>query len=250
MKKKKKVTKKQTKRQVQNKRNNKRKPKKRFRIKFGRVFLALLILFLIIYLVSNLCKFPIKNIYISGNNNLTDQEVIDLAKLNNYPPLFKYTSREMEKRLEKNIYVKNAKVTKRKFREVYIKIEENKILFYNKSKKKTILSNNLEVKEELKGPILVNYVPDKIYKKLVTNMDLVDNNILNRISEIKYDPSNVDEERFLFTMTDGNYAYITLEKLENINNYVEISLEIINKFGKKDGILNLDAGEYFEIFED
>ena len=51
-------------------------------------------------------------------------------------------------------------------------------------------------------------------------------------------------------MSDGNYVYITLDKLKSINNYVKIILEIINKFGKKNGTLNLDAGEYFEIFKD
>ena len=81
-------------------------------------------------------------------------------------------------------------------------------------------------------------------------MKEVDRDIINRISEIKYDPSKVDKERFIFTMSDGNYVYITLDKLKSINNYVKISLEIINKFGKKNGTLNLDAGEYFEIFKD
>jgi cell division protein FtsQ len=228
----------------------KKKKQKRIKIKFGRIFLALLIVFLIFYLISNLCKFPIKNIFISGNESLTDQEIIDIASLSNYPSIFKYTNNEIEKKLEKNIYIKKAKVKKKKLKEVYIEIEENKILFYNKSSKKTILSNGITTDKELSGPILINYVPDKIYKKLIQNMDLIDNDILNRISEIKYDPSNVDEERFLFTMNDGNYVYITLEKIETINSYVEISLEIINKFGKKNGVLNLDAGEYFEIIND
>lgn len=228
----------------------KKKKQKRIKIKFGRIFLALLIVFLIFYLISNLCKFPIKNIFISGNESLTDQEIIDIASLSNYPSIFKYTNNEIEKKLEKNIYIKKAKVKKKKLKEVYIEIEENKILFYNKSSKKMILSNGITTDKELSGPILINYVPDKIYKKLIQNMDLIDNDILNRISEIKYDPSNVDEERFLFTMNDGNYVYITLEKIETINSYVEISLEIINKFGKKNGVLNLDAGEYFEIIND
>ena len=72
-------------------------------------------------------------------------------------------------------------------------------------------------------------------------MALVNVDIIQRISEIKYDPSNVDEERFLFSMNDGNYVYITLSKITNINNYLEIS----NTLGEKNGILYLDYGNYF-----
>lgn len=232
------------------KKKKKQVKKKRVKIRFGRIFILLLIITLIVFILKTFCKFPIKNFYIKGNVNLKDQEIIDLSKLNDYPSIFKYTSKEIEKNIEKSDYIKNATVKKKKLKEIHIEIEENIVLFYNSNTKKTVLLNEKEVEKELNGPILINYVPDKIYKKLIEKIVLVDSSIINRISEIKYDPSNVDEERFLFTMNDGNYVYITLEKLENINNYTKISLEIINKFGKKNGILNLDAGEYFEIFDD
>ena len=224
--------------------------KKRRKLKLGRILIALIILVLIVYLIKILCRFPIKNIYIEGNNNLKDQEIIDLAKIENYPSIFKYSSNQIEKNIKKSVFIKKVKVKKKKLKEVYIKVEENNILFYNSTNKKTVLNNGKEVDKELNGPILINYVPDKVYNKLIEQMRLVKLDIIDRISEIKYDPSNVDEERFLLTMNDGNFVYITLEKLENINNYVKISLEIINKFGHKNGILNLDAGEYFEIFKE
>ena len=200
--------------------------------------------------LGSICKFPIKNIFIEGNTYISDQKIIDIAKIENYPSIFKYRNSEIEKRLEKNEYIKKATVKTRKLKEIYIKIEENTVLFYNSKTKKTILLDGREIDKELGGPILINYVPNKVYEKLVNQMKLIDSNIVKRISEIKYDPSNVDEERFLLTMNDGNYVYVTLEKLEDINNYVKINLEIINKFGNKKGILNLDAGEYFEIFKD
>ena len=231
---------------------NKKKKKntKRRKLKIGRILIALTILVLFVYLIKLICRFPIKNIFIEGNNYLKDQEIIDLAKLQDYPSIFKYSNRQIEKNIKKSDFVKKVKVKKKKLKEVYIKIEENNILFYNSTNKKTILNNGEEIEKEYNGPILINYVPDKVYSKLIEQMRLVNIDIINRISEIKYDPSNVDEERFLFTMNDGNFVYITLEKLENINNYVKISLEIINKFGHKNGVLNLDAGEYFEIFND
>lgn len=226
------------------------KKTKRRKLRLGRILIALIILVLFVYLIKLVCRFPIKNIFVEGNNYLTDQEIIDLAKIQDYPSIFKYSSNRIEKNVKKSVFIKKVKVTKKHLKEVYIKVEENNILFYNSTNKKTVLNNGKEVDKELNGPILINYVPDKVYKKLIEQMRLVKIDIINRISEIKYDPSNVDEERFLLTMNDGNFVYITLEKLENINNYVKISLEIINKFGHKNGILNLDAGEYFEIFNE
>ena len=76
-------------------------------------------------------------------------------------------------------------------------------------------------------------------------MQLIDRTIINRVSEIKYDPNSVDEERFLFTMNDGNYVYLTLTSFKKINNYVDI----LKNFENQKGILYLDSGEYFQVLE-
>jgi hypothetical protein len=46
-------------------------------------------------------------------------------------------------------------------------------------------------------------------------------------------------------MNDGNYVYITLTKIKSINEYIKILSTLENK----KGILYLDSGNYFEIFE-
>ena len=91
----------------------------------------------------------------------------------------------------------------------------------------------------------MNYITDTIYNEFLDKMSQIDFSILKRISEIKYDPNSVDEERFLFTMNDGNYVYLTLIHLEKINNYVDI----LKNFENKKGILYLDSGEYFKVME-
>ena len=118
-------------------------------------------------------------------------------------------------------------------------------LFYDSDKKKTILLNKKKTTEKLNAPLLINYVPDTIYNLFLEKMSSLDYDTIKRISEIKYDPNEVDEERFLLTMSDGNYVYLTLEKFEVIDNYVDI----IKTFNNKKGILYLDSGEYFKIME-
>ena len=48
-------------------------------------------------------------------------------------------------------------------------------------------------------------------------------------------------------MSDGNYVYLTINKFENINAYIEIIKQ--KQFENKKGILYLDAGNSFEIIE-
>ena len=76
-------------------------------------------------------------------------------------------------------------------------------------------------------------------------MNDLDTDIIRRISEIKYDPNDVDPNRFLFTMDDGNYVYLTANQLSSLNSYVTI----VSQFEGKKGILYLDSGEYFQIME-
>lgn len=220
------------------------KKTKKVKVRYGRIFLFLIILSLVIYAVVTYIQIPIKNIFVSGNNTLSDQEIIDLAGISNYPSILSFTNNSLENKLEKNIYIKNAEV-KKEFRKIYIEIEENYPLFYNQVTKKTIMYNFKETNDVINAPILINSVIDKTYDLFKDKMKLIDRDIIDRISEIKYDPNSVDEERFLFTMSDGNYVYITLEKIESINNYVDI----IKTFENKKGILYLDSGEYFEIFK-
>ena len=143
----------------------------------------------------------------------------------------------------KNVYIKKAKVIRPSLTKVVIEVEENLPLFYYLPKDKTILTDESEVDDNFPVPTVINYVPDKIYSKLLKAISEVDYNIVKRISEIMYDPNEVDEGRFYLTMNDGNGVYLTLNKFTRIDNY----LDIIKEFDNKKGILYLDSGEYFEV---
>lgn len=219
------------------------KKEKKVRIRYGRLTIFLVVLFLILYLFFTYVKIPIKNIYVKGNVNLSDQEIIDISGLRDYPSVLSFTNYQVTKKLKKNILIKGAKV-KKNFRKIYIEIDENYGLFFNSETGKTIMYDG-RTSDIRDVPTLVNHVTEDTYKLFIEKMKLLDRSVIDRISEIKYDPNEVDEERFLFYMNDGNYVYITLEKIKTLNNYVDI----IKTFENKKGILYLDSGEYFEMFE-
>ncbi len=210
---------------------------------FVKLLLVLLIMYIIGYFGYRVAISRITNIYIKNNNILTDQEVIDASGLRNYPSFILTTNYSIKNKLLKNNLIKKVKVRKGLWGKVYIDIEEYKPLFIYEDK--VILDNKNEVDLDISLPILVNKVDDEILDKLISKYESVNDEIKLMISEIRYDPNDIDKERFLFTMSDGNYVYITLYKLSSIDEY----LKITSTLKDKKGILYLDSGNYFEVFK-
>ncbi len=220
--------------------------KKKRRLNYRKILLLIIFLGLLYITYNILISLKITNIYIMNNNYLSDQEIIEIAKISNYPSTFKNSSIIIKKRLTNNQYILDAKVYKKWFKKVYIKVKENNPLFYNQNISKTILNDKKATDKLYDVPTLLNIVPDEQYERLITEMRKINFDIITRISEIKYDPNFVDSDRFLLYMDDGNYVYLTLNKFDSINSYLEI---IKNVEGKK-GILYLDYGNNFTVIEE
>ena len=220
-----------------------RKHKKKRKLKLSRVFLVLFILAIIgglIYLASNI---RVRGFYISGNTYYTDNEILEMTKLNEYPSFIFTTSRSVTKNVKKYPLIKSIDISRTLNGMFNVTVIENKILFYDNISKKSVLEDNTKADVYYENsPVLINEIKDtKIYDKFIKNIKKLNEDIIKNISEIKYDPNDIDKERFLFSMNDGNYVYVTLSKISNINNYLEIS----NTLGEKNGVLYLDYGNYF-----
>ena len=219
-----------------------RKKKKR-KLKIFRVFIVLVFLAVIGYGIYLLSQVPVIGYYIVGNNYYTDEEIIKLTGLDKYPSYLLTNTMTINNKIKKDNLIEKIEI-KHKINGMFeVIVHENKIMFYNEIKRKSILNTKKEVDyvdEDI--PVLINEISDKkIYEKFILKMGKLNDDIMKNISEIKYDPNDLDKERFLFSMNDGNYVYVTLTKISNINNYLEIS----NTLGEKNGILYLDYGNYF-----
>lgn len=211
-------------------------------------FIKFCLIILILFGISTLVYYGIgpniKNIYVLNNNYLSDQEIIDLAGLNTYPNFYTTSSSSIKKKLKSNTLIKDVKIKKRLFNKIYIYVDEYEVLFYNQNTSKYVLENKKEVLlDGIVVPTLINYVPDTKYNTFINKYILLDDKVKQKISEIKYDPNTIDEDRFFLYMNDGNYVYITLTKMELLNKYNEA----ITKVEGKKGTLYLDSGNYFEI---
>lgn len=214
--------------------------KKKINIK--KIILTLIILLGLCFFAAYILNKPLTNIYISGNNILSDKEIIEISELTDYPPFIDMYFSNIEEKLLKNPYIKKTNI-KKKFTKIYIDVEEYKpIAIYNN---KLLLSSKKKVDNNYR----IDYVPyltnniDNIYDKFVDSFNKIDNEILLKISHIEYAPNEVDKERFILYMVDSNYVYVTLNKITKINKYNSI----INELDNKKGIIYLDSGDYIEI---
>lgn len=224
-----------------------KKVKKKIRIRILPIIIIIFILTLLFGSVYLLSLIPIKNIYISGNNYLKDQEIIELAKIENYPSFLKTRTKDMKKNIKKSPYIKSVTINKKILGIVEIQIEEYNILFRKEENNKIVLEDKEELidNEKYQVPILLNYIPDTKYDSFIKGMNQVTPSIKNQISEIRYYPNTQDEDRFLLYMNDGNYVYLTLTKFKQVNYYEDV----LEKLDGKKGILYLDSGNHFKIME-
>ena len=215
------------------------------KLKTKKIIITFLILLLIILLGVDITRLPVKNIYITGNELLNDKTIISLAKLTDYPPYINTYFTNIKSQILKNEYIKNVNIKRTLSRKLYIEIEEYKPIFIYKDK--LVLSSGKIVDNTYN----IDYIPyvtnniDDIYDKFITKFNKIEKDVILKISHIEYKPNEVDKERFLLYMTDSNYVYITLSKIDKINKYNSIVQELDNQ----KGIIYLDSGDYVEIKE-
>ena len=223
---------------MKKKKKNKKRKLRVFRV--IKTFFVLCIVLLVIYLITLI---PTRGYYVTNNNYYSDDEILDILKLNNKSSFLLTSQSSINSKVKKNEILKKVKLHKKLYLEFELEVLENKIMFYDLKNNKSVLEDGTKVNIKNKNYIvLTNEIKDKnIYKKLAKKMLKIDDDILDIISEIKYDPNEVDNERFLFSMNDGNYVYITLSKIKKINSYEKI----VESIKDQKGILYLDYGNYF-----
>ena len=218
--------------------------------KIRNVLLAFLILAGLVFGVYFLLKIRVKNIIVTNTTYLNDDMILELSGTKNYPEFFLTSSHKVEEKLEKSPYIEKAKLIKKQGFIFEIEVLENKPLFFDMNQNKYVFDNSTsvdidEVSKNFRVPRLLNYVPDKKYKKFIEGMSIVREDTLSKISDIEYKPNDYDKDRFLLYMDDGNSVFLTLTKFKMINHYNEVLKQLDNH----KGVLFLDNGNHFQIME-
>ena len=114
---------------------------KKKRIRILPCIILLLVLCFLYIIISFLYNIPVKNIFVYGNNILNDQEIIDIAELDDYPKYYSFTKRKLVKKLEQNPYIEEVtikrsffhviKIYVKEYRHLLVKNEQNNFLYLN-----------------------------------------------------------------------------------------------------------------------
>ena len=213
------------------------------KVNLKKIVITFLIIGLLVLSVVYFIHIPIKNIYITGNSFVSDKTIIETAELEDYPPFINTYFLDIKGNLLKNEYIKSVKIIRKFPSKIIIEVEEYKPLAIYKDE--LIISSGKKVDNSVDYvPYVVNDI-EEVYDKFVQSFAKVDADILLKISHIEYAPNEVDKERFILYMVDGNYVHITLSKIEKINKYNSIVQELENK----KGIIYLDSGDYVDVKE-
>lgn len=210
-----------------------------------KFIIFLLIIYLLYYIIVQVFSINVKNIIILNNNYYSDEQIINKAKVEDYPKYLLLNTYKMKKNILKLPLVEEVTI-KRKYPFVLIiGVKEKKVLFKDNDKQTYMISDGkyLDLKDVNGVPTLINYVPQKVLKRFVSSFSKIDTNVISKISDIEYSPTSYDKERFLLYMLDDNNVYININKMKSLNKYVSI----VQKLENKKGILYLDSGNYFEI---
>ena len=226
-----------------------KKKKKKLNIK--KLFVFLLFIYLVIFAVYKIINEPIRNIIITGNYYVTDKEIIELAKIKNYPALMSLNISKMKSNIKSNPLISEVNIKRNLKFQVRIDVKELKVICLDRANNLLLLEDGskIENNNEFKGiPTLINYTKEDVFKAFLSGMGSLDYGTISGISEIEYSPSKssedniVDETRFLLRMNDGNSVYVNVSKLNNLKYYQKIYASL----GDKKGILHLDSGSYLE----
>lgn len=220
---------------------------KRKKLNIKRTLVFLLFLYIVGYAVYFIINQPIRHIEIKGNELVLDSDILRVSKLKDYPSMFKYSNKTLEKRIKSIKLIDEVDVKKSIGFKIKINIKENKALFYYNDK--IVLSNGNIVKNEFKNiygiPIFKSTIDSKLLNKFTEGFSKLKDNIIYEMNEIEYYPLTSEEgeiitsDRFKILMNDGNTIIANTKTVSILNKYNDIYASL----GGKLGTINLDTNE-------
>ncbi|MBE7101780.1 cell division protein DivIB [Bacillus cereus] len=208
--------------------------------------LFLLVLFLI-YFRSPLSN--IKKISVFGNHYMTDEQVMKESGVTYDTSYFRVTAHKAEENLTKRKEIKEVNVKKRFPNKIDVHIEEYLTIGYiNKDGKLQPLLENgktLDVlpngKLPVAAPIFEPFKEEKM-KELIAELEKLTPTILRSISEIRYTPTNANEDHLTLYMNEGYEVSTTIQNFAKRMEAYPLILKTIEP-GKK-VLIDLEVGAY------
>ena len=144
--------------------------------------LPFLIFIIVISIIVFVCLFildtKVKNIIITGNEILSDDEIIEYAGLSNYPSFYKTLNSNIKDGIKKNPLIKDVDVNRSFYHVIEIKVKEYEILYKREDNGKYVLDNKKEITLDKETPYviprLINEIPSKLLNRFIKYYKRID----------------------------------------------------------------------------
>lgn len=202
-----------------------------------------------VYYVSPLSK--LASIKVVGNEHVTSEAVIQQANFaidSDFWPQY-FDKNAHAKKVEQAFpRIKDAQISMAGINSFEIKVTEFKVAAVSaEAGQETyapILENGVILQEQIAKtnglPVLENFTKQKDIKMLLAQYEQLDEGIRQGISEIRYEPSKVNQELLNVYMNDGNKVIVNISELAKKMSYYP---QVVEKM-EEPGVIDMEVGIY------
>ncbi|TFB23295.1 FtsQ-type POTRA domain-containing protein [Filobacillus milosensis] len=228
----------------------KKKANRRF---FTYLTVILFLIMVIVYLQSPLSH--IQSIQVSDNRVVTEEDIIGLSELSTNQSFWMIDVEDVEQKVSEHLEINNVDVERSWYNQVNIIVNEHSRVGYVKSSNQfyPILENGKILKEiQLEtprgdAPILYGFSNEEQLSRLTNHLSKLDESIVQLISEIYWEPDDMNQDQLRMFTTDGQEVIASIHNFsEKMKVYPSISSQLTPDMK---GILYIDVGAYFQPYE-
>ncbi|GEK32645.1 cell division protein FtsQ/DivIB [Kurthia sibirica] len=228
-----------------------RKKRKNIRFFFLLFILALALLTLLYF---QLPISHIKTIHVEGDKIQTKEFYIKHSGITEGDSLWSFDNKRVITSLENEATVKKATVHRSWLNSVDIKLVENRqvALIKDENRYNYVLENGEtlllnEPPTQFNLPILLNMSDGKVRKQLILQLQKLDPELVQLISQIESTPSAANNQSIRLYMNDGFEVRANYSNLASRLQYYPSIISQLNK--EKKGVINLEIGGYYNSYK-
>ena len=227
--------------------------RERRRRRANRKFIFIVSIFLvallsILYFQSSFSR--IGKIQLIGASIHEPTVYLEKSSLQEGEALWSFTKKKVKERLAEVEGVQEVEVTRKWFRDVKIHITEWRPTAYiEKDGRYDLLLENGEVLKQAKvspesdAPILNGFEDEEIQVKLTAQLENMENNVYQLISEILYTGTKIEPNHITVFMDDGYEVKVLIPTFaEKMVYYPQIIAQL---GGDEKGVIDMEVGTYF-----
>ncbi len=230
--------------------------KERRKKRTNRRFLLLLVIFIATLLTLLYFQSPIshiKKITVEGNHLKSKEFYIKHSGIEKGNSLWEFNSGRVESLLKDQRIVENVTIKRKWINEVTISVSEYKQVAYLKENDHynlvlnngTILQLN-NAPTSLNVPILVGFEDNKTRKKMIQQLDKMDEELISLISQVNAIPNDTNPYAIQMFMNDGFEVRASIPTLASKLKYYPSIISQVKK-GEK-GVIDLEVGTFYRSY--